>query len=159
MSNNTRIEVKDGVAEGDLVLLNPRAVVPEAREEDKSEESVDIRKKFGDERPTNAAGPNGRGGPGESDKQGPGGDGGPRRKGGRGNFDIMAADKNGDKKVSLDEAPEQMKQVFDRLDSNSDGFIDAKEAAEARRRMMERQQEQGEGPGRPAGGPAAGQGG
>jgi hypothetical protein len=51
-----------------------------------------------------------------------------------------------------------MKQFFDRIDTNSDGFIDAKEAAEMRRRMMERQQ-QGEGPGGPEGGPAAGQGG
>ena len=38
MSNNTRIEIKDGLTEGEQVLLNPRAVVPEAREEAKPDE-------------------------------------------------------------------------------------------------------------------------
>ena len=36
MSNNTRIEIKDGVKEGDDVLLNPRATVEEAREDERS---------------------------------------------------------------------------------------------------------------------------
>jgi collagen type III alpha len=68
-----------------------------------------------------------------------------KQKGGRGNMDLMSFDKDGDKKVSKDEAPEQMKSFFDRIDSNSDGFIDVKEAAEAKRRAQQRQQG-GEGP-------------
>jgi hypothetical protein len=62
------------------------------------------------------------GGPGG----GPGG-GGPRP-------DIMTNDADGDGKVSLEEAPERMRQWFGRMDTNSDGFIDADEAASARAR-------------------------
>jgi Ca2+-binding EF-hand superfamily protein len=38
-------------------------------------------------------------------------------------------DKNGDGKISRDEAPERMKENFDRLDANKDGNIDAEEFA------------------------------
>ncbi|HUQ68169.1 MAG TPA: hypothetical protein VM165_01525 [Planctomycetaceae bacterium] len=70
----------------------------------------------------------GMGGPGGG---GPGG-GGPRP-------DIMESDKDGDGKVSKEEAPEQMAQFFDRMDANSDGFIDADEAEAARQRRAARQ--------------------
>ncbi len=61
-------------------------------------------------------------------------------------------DKNGDGKVSLDEAPEPMKNFFDRIDADADGFITAAEAAAARARR----QAQGGGPGGGPGGPGAG---
>jgi len=69
---------------------------------------------------------------------GPGG-GGPG--GGRGGPppDIMASDADGDGKVSKEEAPERMAAFFDRIDTNSDGFIDADEVAEMLRRRAERQ--------------------
>ena len=51
MSNNTRIEVKDGLAEGDIVLKNPRAIVEDARADVPEEDKVDVSKKFGDEKP------------------------------------------------------------------------------------------------------------
>ena len=51
MHNNTRIEIKDGLADGDVVLKNPRAIVEEARADVKEEEKVDVKKKFGDDRP------------------------------------------------------------------------------------------------------------
>ena len=51
MSNNTRIEIKDGLTEGQDVLLNPRATVEEARAEEKSDEKVDVKKKFGGDKP------------------------------------------------------------------------------------------------------------
>jgi len=70
------------------------------------------------------------GGPGGNPAAG-GGGGGPRP-------DIMASDADGDGKVSLEEAPERMKQFFDRIDENKDGFIDEDEAAAARRRREER---------------------
>lgn len=70
----------------------------------------------------------------------------------RGNF--MANDKDGDGKVSKDEAPEFMRQFFDRLDANSDGFVDKEEADAARRRF-----EQGGGGGGPGAGGAPGGGG
>jgi Ca2+-binding EF-hand superfamily protein len=40
---------------------------------------------------------------------------------------ILAADKNGDGKVSLEEAPERLKKAFDKIDANSDGLLDSEE--------------------------------
>ena len=59
-------------------------------------------------------------------------------------------DKDGDGKISMDEAPERMKERFDQADSDSDGFIDKKEQEvmmEAIRRRF--QQWQGRQPGQP----------
>ncbi len=67
---------------------------------------------------------------------GGGGGGGPRP-------DLMASDADGDGRVSKAEAPEQMAQFFDRMDANSDGFIDKDEIAEAARRRAERQRSSG----------------
>ena len=53
-------------------------------------------------------------------------------------------DKNGDGSISKEEAPERMKENFDRIDANKDGKIDREEA----RAAMERSREAG------AGGPA-----
>jgi hypothetical protein len=144
MANNTRIEVKDGLKDGDEVLLNPRAVVAEAREETKANDQIDVKARFGGDRPK-ALPP---GGPGGQSAAG----GGPGGAGGRGSFNLMSLDKDGDQKISRDEAPEQMKEAFSRLDTSGDGFIDAKEAAEARRRMQERRQDSGNAGERPGNG-------
>jgi Ca2+-binding EF-hand superfamily protein len=48
---------------------------------------------------------------------------------------IKDLDKDGDGKLSREEAPEPMQQFFDVMDGNSDGFVDAAEMAEARNRM------------------------
>lgn len=40
---------------------------------------------------------------------------------------MMQADKDGDGKISKDEAPERMQQVFDRFDADSDGFVTREE--------------------------------
>jgi Ca2+-binding EF-hand superfamily protein len=40
---------------------------------------------------------------------------------------LKDADKNGDKKISKDEAPDRLKENFDRIDSNSDGQLDESE--------------------------------
>jgi collagen type III alpha len=60
--------------------------------------------------------------------RGPGGPGGP---GGMNPEDIMRrlreADRDGDGKLSKDEAPERMRENFDRVDTNSDGFVDQQE--------------------------------
>jgi len=143
LTNDQFVEIKDGLAVGDSVLLNPRAIIKEARELGE-EESVDVDKKFGDAKapvsaPVSAPG----GGPG-----GPGAAGTPpqRRGGGMG-----ALDKDGDGKISLDEAPGGMKDRFSKMDSNGDGFIDKAEMAKLR---------SGAGGGRPGGGgppPGAGQ--
>lgn len=40
---------------------------------------------------------------------------------------LQAADANGDKKISKDEAPDRIKENFDRLDTNKDGQLDLEE--------------------------------
>ena len=47
----------------------------------------------------------------------------------------MEADANGDGKLSKDEAPEALRQRFDRMDRNSDGFIDQNELQQMGRRV------------------------
>jgi RND family efflux transporter MFP subunit len=158
MSNDKFIEVKDGLAAGDEVVLNPRAVIAEARTEEPEAESVDVGKKFGaapagklpaaDEgRGKSAAGPTG-----DRVRQGPGGQnagpgaagtgfgppggppGGPAGKGagagpGGKMRNLMEFDKDGDGKVSKAEVPERMQGFFDLIDTNKDGFLDKAEIA------------------------------
>ncbi|HTU26568.1 MAG TPA: efflux RND transporter periplasmic adaptor subunit [Pirellulales bacterium] len=154
MSNNTEIEVKDGLAEGDMLVLNPRAVISDARDADDGSE-LNVKEKFGEAPPPGAAQPAGAQPGGERRREGRGTGGG----GGRG-INIAELDKNGDKKVSREEAPERMQAFFDKIDTDSDGFIDAKEAAaaQARRRKAEQEGGFGGGPGGPGGGGPGGGG-
>lgn len=57
---------------------------------------------------------------------------------GRGNLmqRWLGMDKDGDKKISRDEAQGQMKSNFDRIDSNSDGFIDREELGKLTARLQ-----------------------
>jgi HlyD family secretion protein len=169
MSNDQFVEIQDGVGEGDQVLLNPRASVREARTDNGKGPETDVQKKFGEQ--SNAApaadggpkggppgtgnGPPGRAGmgspaptggeprqPGQGPPAGPGGRSGRGPGGGMG--DLMAADKDGDGKVSKDEAPEFLQNFFDRVDTNTDGFLDKAEIEAMRNRR---------GPGGSGGGP------
>ncbi len=147
-TNDKLIEITDGVAEGDKVLLNPRAFVPEAREEELPDEDAD-RKRF-DSPPAGPenAGPEQRsakdlGPKKESDpaQQQPGDRAtttaaGGRRPGAK-SFDLMQFDKDGDGKLSRNELPERMRTAFDRLDSNGDGSIDKAEIGDAMRRRRQ----------------------
>jgi hypothetical protein len=181
MSNDRFIEVKQGVSEGDEVLLNPRAAVAEARAMSAAPEdaAVNVTERFGAEGPAALPGSDAarapRGADGPRDAEGPGGGGpgpgaagrgpegpgaGPadssgegRRGGGRrgGGGDLMQLDADGDGKVSRDEAPERMRDFFDNLDTSGDGFIDRAEADAMRQRFRA-----GGGPGAPGGGPPGG---
>ncbi|MBS0208595.1 MAG: HlyD family efflux transporter periplasmic adaptor subunit [Planctomycetes bacterium] len=162
VTNNKMIEVKDGLVEAEDVVLNPRAVIADAREDVLKSGQDDVKSKFGqsqrkDDGASNGGAPRGEGpGPGANHAAA----GGAGRSGG--GVDIMRADANGDGKVSLEEAPERMKAFFDTIDSNKDGFIDAGEAARARANRAKQGGAQGGsgGQGDPAGqgGPGGGQG-
>jgi len=103
------------------------------------------------------------GGPGEEPRRGEGGPPGEgggegskegkRRAGGGRNFDPMQFDKDGDKKLSREELPEQMAERMMAADANGDGFIDPSELAEMRNRFRQGRQRDGEGggPGGPGG--------
>lgn len=64
---------------------------------------------------------------------------------------LKEADANGDGKLSKEEAPERMKENFDRIDANEDGFVDETELRAMFQRMREnaeRGRPEGDRPGR-----------
>jgi hypothetical protein len=114
MSNSTHLEIKDGLAEGDQVVLNPRAVIPDARAQVTSSEAVDVNAAFGSAPPGTELAPGG----------GPGADGGKKGgKKGKGKMDWSQADKDGDGKLSRAEVPERLQESFSQIDSDGDGFV------------------------------------
>lgn len=163
-TNDQFVEVKDGIKEGDLLVLNPRAMVKEARGEREAKPKGDEGAAFKHMKTKQVdGGPGAEPGQGPPGAGGPGGpaigmpSGGPPRSGGggppaaaaadgsgsraagdaggkRGAFNLMQFDKDGDGKVSKDEAPAQMQSFFDRLDGNGDGFIDSAEVGKMRNR-------------------------
>jgi HlyD family secretion protein len=143
LGDDRQVEVVSGLAKNDLVLQNP----PEKSTSEFS--GTPDMKQFGDgPRPSGAkpgdagptaAGPN-AGGPSA---------GGPGAGGARPRVDIMSHDANKDGKVSLDEAPEQVKPFFSRIDADADGYVTTAEAAAAR---AKRQAQGAGGPGGPSGG-------
>lgn len=146
-TNDKVIEVKDGLKLGDKVLLNPRAYVPEAREEGSGS------KKDGEKGKRSGGKPRGKKKPGGKKPSSPDNGGGPRKPSGEGSpgGGLARFDTDGDGKISKTEAPERMKAAFDRLDGNSDGFIDqAEQVAAAAMRKNRENSETGE-EGRPTG--------
>ena len=89
-----------------------------------------MKKKFGDDKPA-AVPPSGN-----DTAAGPAAIGPAERARRGGDCDLMALDKDGDKKISKDEAPERMKENFFNLDTNNDGFLDAAEIAALQRQMQ-----------------------
>ncbi len=145
-TNDKFVEVKDGVAEDELIIMNPRTVVADARAEEKSDRKseVDTKAKFGEAKPVD---------PKAAIAQGGGSGGGGQR---RGPLKVSDYDKDGDGKMSKAEAPEQMQNFFDRIDANGDGFVTQAEATASYQRMQQRQQQGGGGPGGGPGGPGGG---
>jgi len=149
MTNDKLVEVQDGVAEGDEVILNPRNLQQESEAvggEGSADEPVDAASKFGKTKPADSSGQSA--GAGQGGGSGSGSSGGARS----GPPSFKDLDKDGDGKITKEENPSP---YFDRMDANSDGVIDRSEHAAAMKRMRERQQNGGGGPGgagRPAGG-------
>jgi HlyD family secretion protein len=133
-ASDTMIEVLDGVAAGEEVILNPRTHF--ADELIELEEKLALEKK----KANKAGGGRSRKGPAPAGgKAVPGGKpkgaaaGGKKPAGGgaAGGF-LKRIDKNSDGKVSKDEAPERLQESFDSLDTNKDGFLDAGELSKLR---------------------------
>ena len=140
LSNDEFVEVKQGLKDGEEVVLNPRKV-PDAKELlEQAEEEIDVEERFGGTDTIEDVGGGrggrrgaggGRGGAGGGRGNRDGGDpGNGNRSGGGpdgGGF-IARLDKDGDGKVSLDEVPSRLAERFGSMDTNGDGFIDASEA-------------------------------
>jgi collagen type III alpha len=86
------------------------------------------------------------------------GQGGPPPRGGAGAFmeRMQGMDKNEDGKITKDELPERMQNMFSRLDTDGDGSLDKKELESMATRMRGRGQPAGPGAGQGGGRPRAG---
>jgi hypothetical protein len=141
-TNDKVIEVKDGVREGESVLLNPRAIVADARNDGMPAESgaPDAQEGKKSEEEDGAASPSGSpgassGAPASANRgavEGKAEASQKKSKSGGGDF-LRSLDTDGDGKISKAEAPVPMQAGFDRLDANHDGFLDAAEMAALRR--------------------------
>lgn len=129
MSNDREFEIKDGLSEGDRVILNPRATIPEARESAKAEVASGKGRPNGD-RPEGKAIGGDSAAPGAEKKAPEAGtpEGKPAGPAAKTKPGLMSADQDGDGKISESEAPERMKPFFSKIDKNGDGFVDSAEA-------------------------------
>ena len=106
----------------------------------------------------------GPGGPGSRGSGEPGFSGGRRGPGGRGPAGpggfltrLVEYDLDGDDRVSRDELPERMRQRFEFMDANQDGFLDDSDMEEMMNRFRNGRGRGGRGPGgRRFGGPGGG---
>ncbi|HEY5315130.1 MAG TPA: HlyD family efflux transporter periplasmic adaptor subunit [Pirellulales bacterium] len=137
-SNSTVVEIKQGLEEGEAVVLNP--TIPASRDDTFSDEHVDVASKFGNSKTRTAA--KGHGKPGMQPREvGPPQQPGQPRAAGEKRMasaqsrpDMAQLDRDGDHRISMDEAPERMREYFPVLDTNHDGSLDAAELAAARSR-------------------------
>ncbi|MBL8851887.1 MAG: hypothetical protein JNG89_19600 [Planctomycetaceae bacterium] len=156
LTNDTYLVVEDGVKEGDVVVRNPRAVVPAAREEVSLSERTASRDQFGEGQTAQADNGGSGGREGGGGRQEAGGEGGGERRRERPNPAqlIKQSDTNGDGKLSKDEAAEPLKTYFDMADTDKDGFITTAELAAGMKAMGG-----GGGGGQRSGGEGGGRGG
>jgi RND family efflux transporter MFP subunit len=135
-SNSTVVEIKQGLEEGEEVVLNP--TIPASRDDTFTDEHVDVASKFGHSKVKTAA--RGPGKPGMQPREvGPKQPGQPQGAGEKRvasaqRPDMMQLDRDGDHKISMEEAPERMREHFPKIDTNHDGSLDAAELMAARSR-------------------------
>lgn len=129
LSNDKFVEVKDGVSEGDEILMNPRSVMGDQLndEEDKEKEggAAKVSSRFGES--TGTPTPTTEGGGKPSGGQPGGGTGDSGGGGSRQPQTFASMDKNGDNKLTDDELP--WPGAIDRLDTDKDGSVSATEWA------------------------------
>lgn len=115
-----------------MSMVTDGAPPPEEPEEFTDEELAALAEEAGDNAPM------GDGGFGSSSHDAEGGaPGGGGPGGGRGQFNPMDNDANGDGMLSRDEVSERMLEGFDDNDANSDGLLDESEIEAMRERMRE----------------------
>ena len=146
-TNDEFVEIREGISEGDRVVLNPMSVVDEGQEREAaispdggSEDPGDAadEPKADDSSETEAsepAQPDAQRRPPSEERSAESGrresGDGQRQRGGP--VDLMQYDKDGDGKVSVDgELPEQMQRFAGRMDADNDGFITAQEVSAMR---------------------------
>ena len=150
MTDDKYVEVINGVVEGDVVALNPRAAIDGAKEAEAGGK-VDVKKKFGDiakaSNQASSKGSRSKGGKGSQASKGNGSSKGKSKKSRKGKkgrrpttFAAMLKqyDKDGDKKISKKEATGRLAQYFQWVDANKDGFYDKKEYDAMMKRMRSR---------------------
>ncbi len=161
-TNDKFVEIKEGLVEGDVVVLNPMNLVDEETAEERKKEATAGKEgeAADQETPDSETAPDApvdggvdapatspaAGAEATSEKEaGPGAGGrGFGKKGpggGRGMFNFAALDKDGDGQVTKEELPERMQQMIDTFDKNGDGAIQQDEFPTP-----------GSAPGRPRGG-------
>jgi hypothetical protein len=173
-TNDKLVEIKDGLKVTDEVILNPRAVIAEART-GTALTSEDNSDRFGKSAAPPASPDTSKGG---AEDKSPGTKSGlaqdaakaespktaaaakpdaPKKSRDakrRPRLDFSQLDKNKDGKLTKDELPEQMQQFFDRLDTNHDGSVSKQEFDEMVKRFSAmRRQQSGDGGAAPGGGP------
>ena len=168
--NSKFVLVKSGLDAGEQVVMNPGAYkeqmdLPELDNESNIEMTDSMKAKVnalkagaGDSKRRIGEVSQAEKEPAESGAQGGSRPGGQR--GGRGGFNMPAngaalikdKDSDGDGKLTKDEAGSPYSFFFDRVDSNSDGFLDEAELDESIKQMKRRMQSGGFGGGRPGGG-------
>lgn len=148
INNDSFIEIKDGLAAGDAVILNPRATIEEARRDSEQKAAPDKSTEAGAENGSKDERKSGDGArPGPDPATPEKGKEKSKEKAKRGSFDLAAMDANKDGKITTEEMPERMRAMFPMIDENKDGFLDKKEIAAIRAKM--RQRAAGEGPAGP----------
>jgi len=131
-ASDTMIEVLDGVTAGEEVILNPRTHF--ADELIELEEQLAMEKKKAQKEgggPGKGAPTGARSAPGGGPQAAAGGNKKPTGGGAQGGS-LKRFDKDSDGKVSKEEAPDRLKERFDSLDTNKDGFLDAGELSKLR---------------------------
>ncbi len=150
-TNDKFVQIKEGLSEGDVVVLNPSGLVDEENAAQRKQEKaaaedapngeegagVGADDDAAAEAPTGENPPATGGKPAEAvggkPAEASGGDAVPKgRPEGRGGPGFAGFDKDGDGQVTKAELPEQMQGMFDQLDKNQDGVITRDEIPQGR---------------------------